>query len=81
MEEDVDGVYYLLDDSRVVVYVGKAFRKDGGIKDRLLEHVRLNEWPDVSYFSFQICLNENEAERVEKSEIKRYQPKHNYQGK
>ncbi len=80
--EDVDGVYYLFDeDEDVVLYVGKSFRVNGGIRDRLLEHLRTKNWVDVDVFYFQECQNENETDSLEKEEIKRWKPKYNDRGK
>lgn len=77
------GVYYfgyLNTNGLYVLYVGKA-TGDEGIRGRLLQHLREDEWPDVSHFGYCICSTSQEAEDFEASEIKRLKPKHNIQGK
>ena len=54
---------------------------DGGIRGRLLNHLRNDYWPDVTHFGYCVCSTAKEAEDFEASEIKRLQPKYNTQGK
>ena len=81
INKDVDGVYYLLDEDEDVLYVGKSFRDNGGIRDRLLEHLRTKNWMDVDVFYFQECQSESETDSLEKEKIKKYKPKYNDRGK
>lgn len=63
-----------------VFYVGKAFG-DGGIRNRLLQHINENKWYDVTHFGYVICSNENESLNLELQEIRRLNPKYNTQGR
>ena len=78
------GVYYCgyigSNGKLTVLYVGKGVG-DGGIRSRLLDHLRYDRWPDVTHFGYCICNTAKEAEDFEASEIKRLQPKYNTQGK
>lgn len=78
------GVYYcgeLLSNGNLsVLYVGKA-TGDKGIRGRLLQHLGEDKWPDVSHFGYCVCSTSREAEDFEVSEIKKFKPKHNTQGK
>ncbi len=78
------GVYYLgninANGKLGVLYVGKAFGKDG-IRGRLLQHLNDNEWPDISHFGFKTCSTEKESLEFESIEIERLKPKHNKIGK
>lgn len=82
-DSDATGVYYcgyILNDTLIVHYVGKAVA-EGGIRNRLLQHLGEDKWPDVTHFGYCVCTTTNEAETLEAAEIKRLQPKYNKQGK
>jgi excinuclease UvrABC nuclease subunit len=51
------------------------------LKERLLEHIENNEWPDVKYFQYMECENEIDMNRKEDYAIKSFQPKYNRMGK
>ncbi len=74
------GVYYLGTKNAqgilVVFYIGKAFG-DGGIRQRLLQHLNENKWGDVTHFGYCVCSSEQEALNHEAQEIKLYNPKYN----
>lgn len=80
------GVYFFInkDFSSPYLYVGKAgFKlnskghKMGGLKERLLEHIENNEWPDVKFFQYMECDNEVDMNRKEDYAIKNFTPKYN----
>lgn len=84
------GVYFFInkDFNSPYLYVGKAgFRLNskgnitGGLKERLLEHIENNEWPDVKYFQYMECENEIDMNRKESYAISSFQPKYNRKGK
>ncbi len=75
---EVDGVYYLANNNRVFLYIGKSFRGQGGIKDRLLEHFRAGKWLDVTQFCYTQCQTNKESLELEEAEIEKYDPKYNY---
>ena len=63
------------------LYVGRAVGIGVTIKSRLLDHLREDNWPDVTHFGYCICDTKREAEDFEREEIKRLKPKYNSQGK
>jgi len=75
------GVYYLgmINNNGVfqVLYVGKSTNQNGGIRARILEHIGLGEWPDITNFGYCICDTQTETENFEITEIKRLNPKYN----
>ncbi len=77
------GVYYcgsLSNGALTALYIGKAVA-DGGIRNRLLQHLQSDNWPGVTHFGYRTCTTAQEAENLEASEIKRCQPRYNTQGK
>ncbi|MCC6290861.1 hypothetical protein IT398_02250 [Candidatus Nomurabacteria bacterium] len=78
------GVYYCgmltTDGKLTILYIGKG-TSDGGIRVRLLDHLRDDYWPDATHFGYHRCDTVAEAERHEAEEIKKYQPKYNKVGK
>ncbi len=80
----VIGVYYCGDinnnGSLTVLYVGKATSEEG-IRGRLLQHLNEEKWSDITHFGYCVCTTSEEAEKFEASEIMKYQPKYNKQGK
>ena len=78
------GVYYcgyLGADGRLQpLYIGRAIG-DGGIRGRLLDHLRDDVWPGVTHFGFAVCATAQEAITHEAAEIRRFQPRFNTQGK
>ncbi len=78
------GVYYcgypLQDGSLAVLYVGRAVGQ-GGIRGRLLEHLREELWHSITHFGYTVCNTIAEAEILERMEIARLQPHYNTQGK
>lgn len=82
---DAIGVYYCgyIDSSGnlAVLYVGKASGIFSKIKDRLLDHLREENWFDITHFGYRTCSSSSEAEKLELDEIRRLQPKYNSVGK
>lgn len=78
------GVYYCgiktAEGSLVPYYIGRAIA-DGGIRNRLLQHLGERKWRDVTHFGYKICSTEKEAIDHEISEIATYKPKYNVQSK
>lgn len=72
------GVYYCLNSNRTALYVGKSTTS---IRDRLLCHLRDDNWSDVALFGYKICSNWQEATNHEATEIERLKPKYNTAGK
>lgn len=64
----------------IVHYVGVG-TGSGGVRDRLLCHLREDYWPDATHFGFSLCSTANEALVLEAAEIKRLQPRYNIVGK
>jgi len=82
-DSDAIGVYYcgyLSGGNLSVLYVGKSVG-DGGIRGRLLDHLRDDYWPDVTHFGYRVCGTVRETEDFEAREIARLNPKYNKQGK
>ena len=76
------GVYYcgyVSPKGLIPHYIGRA-TGDDGIRGRLLDHLREDNWPEVTHFSYRQCSTEAEAIRFEAEEIARCQPKYNTQG-
>lgn len=77
------GVYYC---GRVInglvehLYIGRSL-SENGIRGRLLDHLREDDWVDVKYFWYRECSTDQEAINLEATEIKIHQPKYNKQGK
>lgn len=78
------GVYYcgsvLQDGSLLPMYIGKG-TGENGIKGRLLQHINSDTWQGVTHFGYCSTDNSKEADNFELSEIARYKPKYNTQGK
>ena len=78
------GVYYCgartIDGKLSVYYIGKSVA-EGGIRGRLLQHLNERKWPDVTHFGYVQCDTVAETERHELTEIAKYKPKYNTQGK
>lgn len=73
------GVYYcgyISTNGLIPLYIGKG-TGDGGMRTRLLCHVREDYWPDVTHFGFHACSSVPEAESLEVTQIKKFQPKYN----
>lgn len=64
----------------VVYYIGKSVA-DGGIRGRLLQHLNEKKWPDVTHFGYMECSSVLETNTHEATEIAKYRPKYNIQGK
>lgn len=83
-ESKVGGVYYCgyktTENKLVILYVGKAFGEEG-IRGRLLQHINNDSWPDVTHFGYETCSSEMESLEYEATEIKKWKPKYNIQGK
>ena len=89
LDPDIIGVYYCgylkQKDGKsklVILYIGRA-TSDDGIRGRLLQHLndKNNKWPKVSHFGYEACSTSKEAIAHEASEIKKYEPSYNDQGK
>lgn len=82
-KSDAIGVYYLgvkTNDNRLIIYyIGRAVG-DGGIRNRLLQHLQENKWFDVKHFGYHVCDTAKEAIDFEATEIATYKPKYNTQG-
>lgn len=77
------GVYYCGYIERGLLfslYVGKA-TSDKGIRSRLLDHIRYDNWPGVTHFGYHECSTPTEADSLEASEIQRCKPRYNQLGK
>lgn len=78
------GVYFCgypqADESLGALYIGRAIGQDG-IRGRLLQHLREDNWPEVTHFGYRICDTEQEAIKLEADEIERIKPSYNTQGK
>ena len=79
------GVYYcgyINSSSNLTVhYVGRATGQYTSIKSRLLDHLRDDNWGDVTHFGYKTCSTASEAENLEAQEIQRLKPKYNTVGK
>lgn len=76
------GVYYCgypTTTGFTALYIGRA-TSDSGIRGRLIDHLREDNWPGVTHFSYRQCSTEAETIRLEADEIARCQPKYNTQG-
>ena len=83
LDPDEIGVYYCgykTPDNRLIpLYIGKGI-SDTGIRGSLLEHLKNENWPDVTHFGYQACDTVRESEALEKTEINEYKPTYNTQG-
>jgi hypothetical protein len=57
-------------------YIGRAIGESTSSRSRLLDHLREEEWQDVTHFCFQICSTPIGATYLEEAEIKRFNPKY-----
>lgn len=82
---DSIGVYYCgyVDNRGMLIahYVGRAVGFQVSLKSRLFDHLRDDNWSDVSHFGYRICTTQKEAEELESTEIQRLKPKYNEIGK
>jgi len=78
------GVYYCgyktQENKLIPLYIGKG-AGEGGMRSRLLDHLREDNWPDITHFGYRTCDTEAETEELEKTEIAKYKPRYNHQGK
>ena len=76
------GVYYCGEinnnNKLLVYYVGMSGES---IKNRLLDHLRDEDWSDVTHFGYELCSTKQEALDHEVVKIEHIQPKYNDQGK
>ena len=81
---NVIGVYYCgytgNDGKFYILYIGKG-TGSGGMRERLLCHLREDYWPDATHFGYHACDNVKEAEDYEMAEINLYKPRYNKIGK
>jgi len=80
---DSIGVYYcgiVTEDKLKPFYIGKG-AGDGGMRSRLLNHLSVDNWPDVTHFGFRKCDTVKETVDFEAKEIFDHKPKYNTQGK
>jgi len=81
---DAIGIYYCGYPNQagllIPYYIGKG-TGEGGIRSRLLDHLREDSWPGVTHFGYTQCGTASEADALEAREIVRCQPKYNQQGK
>jgi excinuclease UvrABC nuclease subunit len=82
---DTIGVYYcgIVNSSNSLspLYIGRAIGENVTIRSRLFDHLNNDSWSGVTHFGYIICQTPREAEIFEASEIKRFQPRYNVQGK
>jgi len=71
--ENKPGVYRIKNTDKDVLYVGIA--KRGRLPDRIYEHKR--EFEGGTKFQYITTKSKEAAERIEKQEIKKYQPSEN----
>ena len=80
---DAIGVYYLgvptTDNKLTIYYIGRAVG-DGGMRERILQHLNEDKWRDVTHFGYHQCDTAAEAIDWEAEEIARYNPKYNKVG-
>lgn len=79
---DATGVYVLRQADKKIPngYIGRT-REPRRLRERLLEHWREKDVPDVAYFEWHQTDTEDSAKSIEDRWIKQYQPKHNIQQK
>ena len=79
------GVYYIgiktSENQLKIFYIGKA-TGDGGVRERLLEHLSETKWSDATHFGFHFFTGTDteKIEEFEKKEITKYKPKYNTMG-
>lgn len=76
------GVYYcgyLSGDALIPLYIGRGTGEEG-IRGRLLDHLREDNWPGATHFGYRTCDTVSDAIKFEAEEIKRCTPKYNVQG-
>ena len=77
------GIYYcgvvLKDGKLYPAYIGRAKGNGVTICSRLLDHIRDDNWPDITHFGYRPCITGQEAEDLEIQEIRNYNPKYNTQ--
>ena len=80
---DSIGVYYCCNlgtnGQSHALYIGRAKGDGVSIRSRLLDHIRDENWPDVTHFGYYVCSTKQEAEDLEIQEIRRCNPKYNIQ--
>lgn len=78
------GVYYCgyknVSGELIPLYIGKGV-SDKGVRGRLLDHLRDDNWSDVTHFGYQLCSTVSEAEVLELEKIQYHKPKYNERGK
>lgn len=72
---DVAGVYVLRDFNQSIIYIGSA--GSGRLRERLLEHWRSSDIPEVRYFDWYQTADTRDARSLENTWIRRYQPRFN----
>ncbi len=79
------GIYYCgqLNTNNALIphYIGRAKGDSTSIRSRLMDHLKGENWYDVSHFVYCVCQTAAEAETLEMIEIDQYKPKYNNQGK
>ena len=75
---DATGVYILREADQELEngYIGRS-REPRRLRERLLEHWRTKDIPNITFFEWYQTDNERNAREVEDLWIKQYQPKHN----
>lgn len=83
LDPEIIGVYYcgFIDYRGYLntLYVGSAVGKHG-IRGRLLEHMRKDDWQDVTHFGYRACSSVEASLEFESAEIKKHNPKYNTRG-
>ncbi|MDX1535822.1 MAG: hypothetical protein R3346_03620 [Candidatus Spechtbacterales bacterium] len=61
------------------LYIGSAVGGHG-IRGRLLDHLRIEQWSDTTHFGFRACDTKETTLKLEIEEIKKHKPKYNKKG-
>lgn len=61
------------------LYIGSAVGQHG-IRGRLLEHMRLDDWEDVTHFGYRACSKPEISLEFEAEEISKHKPRYNIRG-
>ncbi len=81
----LQGVYYCgglnPQNQLVPLYIGRAKGIVVTINSRLCDHLRNDNWPEVTHFGYVTCSTDQEAEALEAAEINTYKPRYNTIGK
>ncbi|OGV92832.1 hypothetical protein A3B57_02260 [Microgenomates group bacterium RIFCSPLOWO2_01_FULL_47_10] len=78
---DTWGIYYCgrLDPSGKLLplYIGRACGEGVSVRSRLLDHLRQDQWSDVTHFGYRTGATSQEVVSFEATEIAEFNPKYN----